>query len=185
MDTRRFFRTCVSICFFEITAILSACARPVTEMPNYSSPTSPVTSPIQQPTETPAFYVPATIMPTETLIPFSTTVPVCSNGLTYLYDVTIPDSSVVAPGSTLDKQWQVQNTGTCDWDNHYRLRLVSGVDMGIQEQALYPARAGMKVVLQLTLNAPQEVGSYTNTWQAIAPDGNFFGDVVILIIIVQ
>jgi hypothetical protein len=85
----------------------------------------------------------------------------------------------------LDKQWQVQNTGTCDWDNHYRLRLVSGMDMGIQEQALYPARTGTQAVLQMTLNAPLDAGRYSSTWQAVAPDGNFFGDVLTIIIIVQ
>jgi methionine-rich copper-binding protein CopC len=57
--------------------------------------------------------------------------------------------------------------------------------MGFQEQALYPARAGMQAILQMTLKAPLDVGRYTSTWQAVAPDGNLFGEVVTITIIVQ
>jgi hypothetical protein len=99
--------------------------------------------------------------------------------------MTIPDGTVVAPGSQVDKQWLVQNSGTCDWDNHYRLHLVSGPEMGSDGQALYPARAGTQAVLRILLTAPLDPGTYSSLWQAAAPDGSLFGDVVTISIIVQ
>ena len=73
----------------------------------------------------------------------------------------------MAPGSTLDKQWLVQNSGDCNWDARYRLRLISGDALGAAtEQALYPARAGTQATLRILFTAPQEAGDYVSEWQA-------------------
>ena len=50
----------------------------------------------------------------------------CTNDLKYLTDLTVPDGSPVNPGEKIDKQWLVQNSGTCNWDDNYRLKLVNG-----------------------------------------------------------
>ena len=57
--------------------------------------------------------------------------------------------------------------------------------MGAGEQSLYPARTGTQVVLRILLTAPLDPGTYTGVWQAVAPDGSLFGDVVTISIIVQ
>jgi hypothetical protein len=85
----------------------------------------------------------------------------------------------------VDKQWQVKNSGTCDWNGRYRLRLIAGTDLGVGEQSLYPARAGTEAVLRLVFTAPYVSGIYSMTWQAVAPDGSLFGDIVTVSIIVQ
>ncbi len=106
-----------------------------------------------------------------------TPTPPCVNSLTYLEDVTIPDGTVVAPGETLDKQWRVRNSGTCNWDERYRLKLVDGIAMGVEETLpLYPARAGAEAVLRILFTAPDKPGVYISTWQAVDPQGNYFGD---------
>jgi hypothetical protein len=56
--------------------------------------------------------------------------PPCTDSLTYLEDVTFPDGAIVKPGASLDKRWLVQNNGTCNWDERYRLKFVSGADLG-------------------------------------------------------
>ncbi|HEX7541128.1 MAG TPA: NBR1-Ig-like domain-containing protein [Anaerolineales bacterium] len=100
--------------------------------------------------------------------------------------MTIPDYSVVAPGSTLDKQWLVQNSGSCNWDSHYRLRLVSGNGLGASlEEALYPARAEMQATLRIIFTAPLEAGEYYSEWQAFDPKGIPFGEAFFIKIIVQ
>ena len=110
-----------------------------------------------------------------------TPTPPCENGLTFLEDITIPDGTVVAPGERLDKQWRVRNSGTCNWDGRYRLRLVDGVPMGAEEEVpLYPARAGAEAVIRIVFTAPEEPGTYISTWQAVDPQGNFFGDPVFI-----
>lgn len=110
----------------------------------------------------------------------------CTNSLTFLSDVTLPDGASVPPSASLDKRWQVQNSGTCNWDEHYRFKLMSGPALGASEvQLLYPARGGKQFTLRLVLTAPTEPGPYRSQWQAIDPQGNPFGDPVYLDILVQ
>ena len=101
-------------------------------------------------------------------------------------DATIPDGTIVAPGSSLDKQWLVQNSGTCNWDTRYRLRLISGDALGASlEQALYPARAGTQANLRILFIAPQESGEYVSEWQAFDANGIPFGESFFIKVVVQ
>jgi hypothetical protein len=110
---------------------------------------------------------------------------VCTNDLTFVQDITVPDGTLIQPGGTIEKQWLVANSGTCDWDASYRLRLVDGDALGTAaEQALYPARAGSQAVLQIIFTAPLEAQIYQSAWQAFAPDGSAFGQRVFLQILV-
>lgn len=119
----------------------------------------------------------------ETPVPTST--PVCTNILSYLEDLTIKDGTQVPPNSTIDKRWLVENTGSCNWDSRYRLRLIEGDALGAAaDQALYPARAGSRFALRIVFTAPSEPGTYSTTWQAIAPDGTPFGDTFYMEIVV-
>ncbi len=122
--------------------------------------------------------------PQEIARPLST--PVCIDNLTFLSDVTIPDGTEVQPIATLDKRWEVKNSGNCNWDDRYRLRLIAGPDLGAaKEQALYPARSGAQVVLQIIFQAPAEPGSYRSAWQAYNPDGQPFGDPFFIDVVVK
>jgi hypothetical protein len=115
-----------------------------------------------------------TIIPT-VVIPSPT--PPCVDGLSYLQDLTIPDGSRIAPGQAVDKQWQVSNSGTCNWDDRYRLKLLGGDAMGAEpQQPLYPARAGTEATIRILFTAPATEGIYQCQWQAIDPDGLPFGD---------
>jgi Ig-like domain from next to BRCA1 gene len=100
-------------------------------------------------------------------------------------DLTIPDGTRVSPGSLVDKRWQVENNGTCNWDRGYRLKLIAGPNLGIPtEQSLYPARSGTQPVIRIVFNAPDEAGTYHSAWQAVSPQGEAFGDPIFLEIIV-
>jgi hypothetical protein len=106
--------------------------------------------------------------------------------LSYLEDITLPDGTLVEPGSALDKRWRVENRGTCNWDEEYRLKLVSGSEMGVvAEQALYPARSGTQVEIRIVFQAPQEAGTYRSAWQAYSPKGDPFGDPFYIEIVVE
>jgi hypothetical protein len=50
----------------------------------------------------------------------------------------------------------------------------------VQEQALYPARAGTNAVIQILFQAPAESGTYRSAWQAYNPDGQPFGDPIFI-----
>jgi len=121
-----------------------------------------------------------------TLPPQPTPTLICTDNLLFIDDVTIPDNTIVAPASKLDKQWLVQNNGGCNWDARYRLRLISGDALGAPpEQALYPARAGTQVNLRILFTAPQETGSYVSEWQAFDANGIPFGESFFIKIVVQ
>jgi hypothetical protein len=129
---------------------------------------SPVNSPILSIEQTPS-------LTSDVVLP--TVTPPCTDNLTYLEDLTVPDDSVMKAGQIIDKRWQVKNSGTCNWDERYGLKLISGDPMGVEPlQALYPARAGTNAVLRLLFIAPQEAGMYKCQWQAVNPDGFTFGD---------
>lgn len=86
----------------------------------------------------------------------------------------------------MEKQWRVENNGSCNWDARYRLKLMDGyIPLNATgEQALYPARAGTQATLTINFIAPLEAGTYRTAWQAYSPDGTAFGDAVYLEIIV-
>lgn len=101
----------------------------------------------------------------------------CVNDLNFISDVTVPDNSFVNFGATIDKQWLVENTGTCNWNSAYRIRHLGGAELGAPtEIMLYPARAGTEATIQIIFTAPFTDGVYESAWQAYDPNGDPFGD---------
>ena len=115
----------------------------------------------------------------------STPTPKCKDDLWFLQDITIPDGTVVGPGESIDKRWQVRNSGNCNWDESYSIKLVAGPGMGVPvQQALIPARSGTDVIIRMIFNAPEESGNFRSVWQAHDRNGNPFGNSIFIDIIV-
>lgn len=137
-------------------------------------------------------FVPPTLVPTRAPTPDVTPTPEggadqqnCENNLLFSSDLSVPDGTIFEPGAAIDKQWQVENNGTCNWDERYSLRLVAGDALGADnEQALFPARAGSQAVIRIQFTAPQELGTHRSAWQAFDPNGRPFGDPFYLEIVV-
>lgn len=181
MKTPRFFLNRL-LFLLPILFLAVACAPQVAPTP-FRPPTAiPPTQLLPTSTSLPVLFTP-TLEPTLTATP---TAGPCTNVLTFLDDITVEDGTTFAPGASIDKQWLVQNDGTCDWDATYKLKWVGGVTLGVaEEQPLFPAKAGVQVTLRILFIAPVETGTYQTTWQAVDPDGNFFGDPVFMEIVVQ
>jgi hypothetical protein len=110
----------------------------------------------------------------------------CTNSLVYLEDITIPDGSPASLGEVLDKQWKVENAGTCNWDSSYRIKLIAGPPLEApSEQALYPARSGSQATIRIIFTAPDEAGRYRSAWQAYDPQGAPFGDPIFIEFVVE
>ncbi len=164
---------------------LSACSPAPTPTP-FRPPTA------QAPLIEPTFIIHPT---RETVViqstPLPTIVPTvdpatCSDNLTYVQDLTIPDNTITTFGLVLDKQWLVQNSGTCNWDANYRLKHIGGGALGAPEEiALYPARAGTQATIQIRFTAPFTEGIYESAWQAVDAAGAAFGDLIYVRIVVQ
>ena len=165
--------------------LLSACVPAATATP-FRPPTAraPFIEPtfIIQPTQE-ILVIESTPLPTV----FPTVNPAeCTNNLTFLEDLTIPDNMFATFGLILDKQWLVENSGTCNWNAAYRLRNIGGAALGASEEiALYPARAGTQATLRILFTAPFTEGVYESAWQAIDANGNPFGDPIYIRIAVQ
>lgn len=186
MNADRLSQRIVSAFILILLWTLSACAPiavPTLFRPPSDSaiPTTPPSTPIAG-APTPIFFATQTFS-----APFDTSTPEpCANDLTFISDISYPDNTVVFPNQTIDKQWLVQNTGTCNWDSTYRLLLVGGEAQGAQtESPLFPARAGAQAALRVIFTARIIAGQYQSAWQAYAPDGSAFGDTIYVIIIVQ
>ncbi len=176
---RLLFHRCLLL--LAIISFASACAPRSTPTP-FRPPTQsslllllPTTTPI------PALFPPTftpTVTPTPTLEP-------CTNDLAFLDDLTVEDGASFSPGAVIDKQWLVENSGTCHWDAAYKLKWVGGSLLGaVEEQPLFPARAGTQATLRILFTAPFEAARYTSSWQAVDPDGNPFGDLIFMEIVV-
>lgn len=146
--------------------------------------------PIQAETQSSVFVAPPLAPIPTVLIKVENTLPTqiadCKNELTYISDLTIPDGTHFDAGAKMEKQWQVKNSGTCNWMEGYSIHLVGGDAMGAAEtQGLVPARSGSEAVLQVDFTAPQTPGEYNSSWQAFDPQGQAFGDKVFIQIIVN
>jgi hypothetical protein len=113
----------------------------------------------------------------------------CNNSA-YVADVTYPDNTVVKPGTDFEKVWRVQNTGTCLWDDGYKLVFIAG------DRALDPytfefkdsadfVSGGETADLGIDLTAPNAEGTYTATWRMQSDNGAFFGTLLTVVIVVQ
>jgi hypothetical protein len=168
-----------------ITILLASCNWPGNGSPVVGDPSTPFIPPTLavQSSPTPlATSTPTQVFPS----PEPTATVECSDSLVFLEDETFPDGTVVAGGAEVEKIWLVANAGTCNWDERYRLRFASGSEMGAAaEQALVPARSGAEAHLRIVFTAPTEPGTYQSVWQAYSPNGEPFGDVVYIEIVVE
>lgn len=182
-------------CCVFLLFILTACLPPAAPTP-FIPPTRAGTAPTQAANI--AFASPTALeiaLPTATATPrpsptpeepTATPPPPCVPSLRYLSDLTYPDGTLVSPGQRIQKQWQVENNGSCHWEAGYRLKLVGGFPLGVfGEVALYPARAGAQAVIEITFTAPLEPGPHHTAWQAFSAENTPFGDVIYMEIVTQ
>ena len=175
-----------SLLAMTLTLILTCACSPASTATPFRPPT--LQAPLIEPT--------LIINPTKAIIvvqstPLPTILPTvnaeeCFSNLTFVEDITIPDNSFVTIGSSIDKQWLVENNGTCHWNSDYRLKHIGGAVLDAPEEiALYPARAGTQATIQILFTAPFTDGVYESAWQAHDPDGIAFGDPIYVRIVVQ
>jgi len=68
----------------------------------------------------------------------------------------------------------------------YNLKWIGGDTLGAAEvQPLFPARPGTQATLRILFVAPSVEGPYESAWQAVDPNGNVFGDLIFIKILVS
>lgn len=109
----------------------------------------------------------------------------CTLNAGYVADVTIPDDTPLAPGTTFRKTWRIRNTGTCAWEAGTRFIYVNGDPLGGPPEIVSPLAApGASVDVNVDFVAPATPGTYRSNWQLQAPDGTRFGQMFYVQIVV-
>jgi hypothetical protein len=120
-----------------------------------------------QPASTPT--LPSTSTPTPA--------PACTNQAKFIADITIPDNTNLAPGAAFTKTWRLQNSGTCAWDENYKIVFVGGAPLSNPTPQSVPGivAPGATVDLSLDLVAPGAPGTYKSDYQLRSPQNEHFG----------
>jgi hypothetical protein len=104
-----------------------------------------------------------------------------------LVSETIPSGSRMHPGERFVKTWQIKNTGTCDWSRYFKITYVGGYDFqgadttSIREKVT----AGSTVEVSMSIDAPNNLDSYSSSWQIATDQGVLFGQVFRIEIVVK
>jgi hypothetical protein len=177
---------CRSLLAVTLSLLITSSCSPASTATPFRPPT------LQAPLIEPTFIInPTQVFSVVQSTPLPTILPTvvaegCLSNLTFIEDITIPDNSFVTFGSSIDKRWLVENSGTCHWNSDYRLKHIGGAVLDAPEEiALYPARAGTQATIQILFTAPFTDGVYESAWQAYAPEGNAFGDPIYVRVVVQ
>ena len=141
----------------------------LSSLPTLSFPTLPA---LNTPVNTTNAPIPTAIPGANTAIPIS-----YCDWAAYVKDVTIPDGTILAPGTPFKKTWRLQNIGTCAWTTSYDLVFSSGDSMGNivavdLPTAVYPDQI---VDLSVDLRAPASEGTHRGYWGLRNAAGVIFG----------
>jgi hypothetical protein len=138
---------------------------------NAVNPTMTPQPPTSMPTLTPQ---PTRTQATATPLPTSTTQ--CDQ-VSFISDVTIPDGTIMAPGTSFQKTWRLRNTGSCTWTSGYRLVFDSGDALGGPATQTLPGDVspGQNVDISIILKTPVDSRTYQGFWKLQNPSGIRFG----------
>ncbi|MBI4673174.1 MAG: hypothetical protein HY741_16085 [Chloroflexi bacterium] len=121
-----------------------------------------------------------TSVPPPTPTPFT-----CVLDSKFVRDVTIPDNTQLAPGSTFVKTWTLQNDGTCAWDAATVAVFVGGSQMaGGSPSPVGAVQPGQNFNLSVNFVAPGTPGTYRSSWKIQSGDGTQFGETFYVKIVV-
>ncbi len=104
----------------------------------------------------------------------------------FVTDVTIPDDTVITAGKSFKKTWRVKNIGDTTWGPGFQLAYVKGEAMTTKtSQAVHSVAPNQLADLSVDFTAPATPGTYFSDWRLKDPQGNEFGDIVYVRIVVE
>lgn len=105
----------------------------------------------------------------------------------FISDVTLPDGTIVAPGTKVSKIWKLGNCGSQDWPSDTKLLHVGGDSLLERPQepiAVDPAAANGEVDVAVDLIAPEDPGRYISYFRLCGPRGMRFGQRIWVMLVV-
>ena len=105
---------------------------------------------------------------------------------TLVSDVTIPNGTEMEPGDTFTKTWEINNSGTCDWTDDFKITFVGGDLFGSDTTKIRKfVKSGANTKISLPMVAPSGSGSVTSLWQMADVSGNLFGQIFTVQIVLK
>ena len=104
----------------------------------------------------------------------------CTYRATYLADATIPDNTVIPPGASFVKTWQLRNDGNCAWGPGTTVDsmvFAGGNAMGTPGPVPLTVQVppGQAANLSIAFTAPATAGIYKSNWKLHRTNGAPFG----------
>jgi hypothetical protein len=180
--------------FMTQTAIVPTATNTPLPTPTPLPTSTALALPSPLPSATQAYYATAIIYPSITVtgtVYTPTTNPSSlaygCNNLALIRDVTIPAETEMSPGEKFTKTWQVSNSGTCDWLFGYRLVPISGTKLSSEPVKVNNLPVPPKEWRQISVSmeAPNDKGTYTQYWQLSDGAGHTFGALLGVTIVVN
>ena len=95
--------------------------------------------------------------------------------LMFISDETIPDGTLLQPGTPFIKTWRIANSGSIPWQTGDELAFSSGEQMGAPASILLPALGlGQQASISLEMVAPLTQGRHSGVWKAHSHNGQSF-----------
>ena len=100
----------------------------------------------------------------------------CNKGA-FVADVTIPDGTSLAAGSSFTKTWRITNVGSCTWTTDYTLVFTFGDLLGASPEIHLPSSVipGQTADFSVNMVAPSTTGHYRSYWRFKNASGAQFG----------
>jgi hypothetical protein len=162
-------------------------------MPTNTSTPEPTITPLPSATSQPLIIVTPALASTSTLsgptslpISLSTATDVgCYNSA--LVSETIPSGSRLHPGERFVKTWEIKNTGTCDWGRDFFFDYAGGYDFQGADRVRIAKKvtSGSTVEVSMSIDAPNDLDSYSSSWRMTNDSGVGFGQVFTIEIVVK
>jgi hypothetical protein len=138
-----------------------------TALPGQTLPPTATVTPLPTATRQP---------PTATSVPPTRVPPPCL-AARFVKDISVPDGSKFAPGASFTKTWELENVGSCSWNEDYVLVFARGDQMSGDDETPIDdvVRPGDKIELSVDLVAPLGAGEYRGDWRLANDEGDEFG----------
>jgi hypothetical protein len=107
----------------------------------------------------------------------------CTPDSAFETDLSLPDGTLLSPGETVTKSWQISNDGDCTWDSSYTWDQIDaagndflGVPLSIPVSSVVAPGGTLNISVQVRLDPGATLGDrYTATFQLRSPEGDLFG----------
>ncbi|MFO7624093.1 MAG: NBR1-Ig-like domain-containing protein [Anaerolineales bacterium] len=146
---------------------------------------TPTFTPEPSPTASPTPVV-TKVTPEASLTSTSAPITTTADNAVYVSDVTIPDGTVMAPGTSFVKTWKIMNSGSTTWQTTYALVHISDNLLGATSPVPLTVQVSpnQNIDISVEMVAPTANGSYRGFWRMRNAQGQFFGDAIYVDIVV-